>query len=296
MNDDLRLPELFHYLLDRRRRVPGAGLRAVPVLADVRVRAGRAGAHDPDAVPARRARGAARHLPAGLLRRRAASGSSPTPNATSRHRSTPRPRRTDGHRRRHRRAPTGYDPEGFRRRHGIDGPVRAVRGRREGGKGWERVARRVRRAVARANLPFDARDDGHGAVEPPAVDRRTASSTSATCPTTSATTRSPPPTAYIQPSALRELLAHDHGGVAGGHACHRQRRRSAVVRWHCERSGAGLIYETPEEFAACLHFVARAARRRAQLAAGGRAYVLAHYAPADVLDGIERTLLEWTRP
>ena len=101
--------------------------------------------------------------------------------------------------------------------------------------------------------------------------------------------------AYLQPSALESFSRTImEAWLAGTPVI--ANADAAVVRWHCERSGAGLLYETPEELAACLDFVAQRPEEARKLAAGGRAYVLAHYAPADVLDGIESTLLEWTRP
>ena len=50
-----------------------------------------------------------------------------------------------------------------------------------------------------------------------------------------------------------------------------------VVRWHCERSRAGLLYEDADELAACLDFVAQQPDEARRLAAGGRDYVLEHY-------------------
>ncbi len=100
--------------------------------------------------------------------------------------------------------------------------------------------------------------------------------------------------AYLQPSALesfsRTIMESWLAGtpvIANG--------QSAVVRWHCERSGAGLLYETSEELAACLDFVAQRPDQARRLAEGGRAYVLAHYEPSDVLDRMEATLVDWTR-
>ena len=62
---------------------------------------------------------------------------------------------------------------------------------------------------------------------------------------------------------------------------------SAVVRDHCERSGAGLVYDDDLEFEECLAFLAAEPAAGAQLAAGGRGYVLDNYGWSDVLDRIE---------
>jgi glycosyltransferase involved in cell wall biosynthesis len=68
---------------------------------------------------------------------------------------------------------------------------------------------------------------------------------------------------------------------------------SAVVSWHCERSGAGLVYEDVFEFEQCLRFVAEAPEQARALAAGGRQYVLDHYTWPVTLDRMEATLEEW---
>ncbi len=69
---------------------------------------------------------------------------------------------------------------------------------------------------------------------------------------------------------------------------------SDVVAWHCRRSGAGLLYADQHEFEQCLLFLADAPRVAARLAAGGRDYVLAHYQWDGVLDQVEAALDEWT--
>jgi glycosyltransferase involved in cell wall biosynthesis len=65
---------------------------------------------------------------------------------------------------------------------------------------------------------------------------------------------------------------------------------SAVVAYHCERSGAGLVYDDDLEFEECLAFLAAEPAAAADLAAGGRAYVLEHYTWPDVMDRIEAAL------
>ena len=68
---------------------------------------------------------------------------------------------------------------------------------------------------------------------------------------------------------------------------------SAVNRWHCERSGAGLVYDDDDEFEECLRFVAEAPDAAAGIAAAGRDYVLEHYTWPPVLDAVERTIDTW---
>ena len=59
---------------------------------------------------------------------------------------------------------------------------------------------------------------------------------------------------------------------------------------------AGLLYEDGDELGACLDFVAHRPDEARRLAQDGRAYVLAHYHPSDVLDRVEATLRDWTTP
>jgi glycosyltransferase involved in cell wall biosynthesis len=69
---------------------------------------------------------------------------------------------------------------------------------------------------------------------------------------------------------------------------------SDVVRYHCERSGAGLLYEDEVELAECLAFLAEAPDSARQLAGRGRAYVLDNYQWDTVLDKVEAALSGWT--
>ena len=151
--------------------------------------------------------------------------------------------------------PTSYDPDGFRRRHGIDGRFVLYAGRREGAKGWEGLVASFADAVARHNLPFTLVTTGTGPVLPPdslvgrVVDL-------GFLPEDELANAYAAADAYLQPSALesfsRTIMESWLAGtpvIANADA--------AVVRWHCERSGAGLLYETPEELAACLDFVAQ---------------------------------------
>ena len=67
---------------------------------------------------------------------------------------------------------------------------------------------------------------------------------------------------------------------------------SAVVSWHCARSGAGLTYDDDAALEQCLRFVAEAPTEAAALAAPGRGYVLEHYTWPVTLDRMEASLEE----
>ena len=185
-----------------------------------------------------------------------------------------------------------YDAERFRRRHGIEGPFVLYAGRREGAKGWDGLLESFARAVTGRSLDLSLVTMGVGDVRPPAdvadrvidlgflddADRDDAFAAAA---------------AYVQPSRYesfsRTVMEAWLAGtlvVANG--------ASAVVRWHCDRSDAGLVYEDDLELEQCLAFVAEQPAEAERLAQPGRRYVLDHYTWPAVLDRVEATLEEWT--
>lgn len=187
--------------------------------------------------------------------------------------------------------PGAYDPEGFRRRHGIEGRFVLYAGRREGAKGWERLVEGFAAATARHGLPFTLVTMGVGEVRPPAdvADRVV---DLGFLPDAERDDAFAAADAYLQPSAMesfsRTVMEAWLAGtpvVANG--------ASEVVAWHCARSGAGLTYDDDAELGQCLAFVAEAPEAAAELARPGREYVLDHYAWKAVLDRMEATLEEW---
>jgi glycosyltransferase involved in cell wall biosynthesis len=188
--------------------------------------------------------------------------------------------------------PDRYDPEGFRRRHGIEGRFLLYAGRREGAKGWETLLEQLARVRVRRELPFTLVTMGAGPVRPPAAiadrvidvgflsdDERDAAFAAAD--------------AYVQPSRFEAFsrtimeawLAGTPVVASGG---------SEVVRYHCERSGAGLLYNDDNELEECLAFLAEAPEIAAELAGRGRGYVLDNYRWDTVLDNVEAALCTWT--
>jgi glycosyltransferase involved in cell wall biosynthesis len=187
--------------------------------------------------------------------------------------------------------PDSYDPEGFRARHGIDGPFVLYSGRREGAKGWEWMLDAFATAVTRHGIGLKLVTTGTGDVKPPAavadrvVDLGFVSAKERDDAMAAAS-------AYLQPSALesfsRTAMETWLAGtllVANG--------RSDVVRWHCERSGAGLTYEGAEELIAALRFVDAEPDAARALAAGGRQYVLDNYRWDAVLNRLETAIDTW---
>jgi glycosyltransferase involved in cell wall biosynthesis len=185
--------------------------------------------------------------------------------------------------------PEGYDPDGFRARHGL-GDRRFVlyAGRREGAKGWEQLLDNFCTAVRRHQLDLSLVTFGTGDVKPPAdladrvIDLGLVSDRDRDDAFAAAS-------AYLQPSALesfsRTVMEAWMAGtpvIANG--------ASAVVSWHCERSGAGLTYDDAADLEQCLRFVAEAPGDAAALAQPGRAYVLDNYTWPVTLDRMEASL------
>jgi glycosyltransferase involved in cell wall biosynthesis len=189
--------------------------------------------------------------------------------------------------------PAAYDPDGFRARYGITGPFLLYAGRREGGKGWDALLTGFAEAVRRnPSLPFSLVTMGGGPVNPPADiadrvvdlgflpdDERDNAFAAADC--------------YLQPSRYESFSRTImEAWLAGTPVI--ANAGSDVVAWHCERSGAGLVYDDDQEFEQCLLFLAAAPEAAAAMAASGRDYVLGNYQWDDVLDRVEKCLEEWT--
>ena len=188
--------------------------------------------------------------------------------------------------------PNRYDPARFRDKFGVDGRFVLYAGRREGAKNWEVLLEGFARASARQNLPFQLVTIGAGDVNAPreiadrVVDLGFLSDEDRNDAFAAAD-------AYLQPSAYEAfsrtiMEAWLAGTVVIGSGA------SDVVRWHCERSGAGLVYDDDLELEQALAFVAHAPDAAVQLAKHGREYVLEHYAFPAVVDRIEATLEKWT--
>lgn len=188
--------------------------------------------------------------------------------------------------------PTSYDPEGFRRRYGISGRFLLYAGRREGAKGWEDLLDALAAAHRRSPLPFSLVTMGGGPVHPPAAIADKVIDVGF-LPDAERDNAFAAADAYIQPSRYeafsRTIMEAWLAGIpvianAG----------SDVVRWHCERSGAGLVYDDAWELEQCLRFLADAPEAARALAAPGRDYVLANYTWDAVLDRVEEALSSWT--
>lgn len=185
--------------------------------------------------------------------------------------------------------PEGYDPDGFRARHGL-GERRFVLygGRREGAKNWDALLDGFVAAVRKEDLDLTLVTFGVGDVHAPPdvadriVDLGRLSDQDRDDAFAAAS-------AYLQPSAMESFSRTVmEAWLAGTPVI--ANAASDVVRWHCERSGAGLTYDDDTELEQCLRFVAEAPDAAAALAAPGRAYVLEHYTWPATLDRMEARL------
>lgn len=184
--------------------------------------------------------------------------------------------------------PDRYDPEGFKLRHGLERPFVLYAGRREQGKGWQRLLGAFASALVHHDLPFDLVTIGVGAVEVPdgLADRVVDLGFLDAKELPNAFAAS---SALLQPSENESfsrtvmeawLASTPVLATASGE----------VVAWHCERSGGGLTYADEWELGACLAFLAEAPESATALAERGRAYVLANYTWDRVLDEMEAFL------
>ena len=185
---------------------------------------------------------------------------------------------------------TPPDPEAFRSRHGITDPFVLYAGRREGAKGWENLLDQFDRICARIDIPFKFVTFGSGAVSPPEgiADRVV---DLGFLPEAEKSAAFAAAAAYLQPSTLesfsRTILEAWLAGtvvIANG--------AGDVVRWHCERSGAGLTYSDEYELQACLEFVASNPTAATEMAKRGTEYVSANYGWGSALECIESRISE----
>jgi glycosyltransferase involved in cell wall biosynthesis len=186
--------------------------------------------------------------------------------------------------------PEAYDADGFRARHGLERPFVLFAGRREGGKGWDWLVDAYAFAVAHYDVPLDLVTVGVGPARVPAelTDRVI---DLGFLPDHEVPDAFAAASAYVQPSAnesfsrtvMEAWLARTPVLVTA---------QSEVLRWHCERSGAGLVFSDEYELAQALAFVTGAPKVAGALADQGREYVLANYTWPVVLDAMEAALGE----
>jgi glycosyltransferase involved in cell wall biosynthesis len=183
--------------------------------------------------------------------------------------------------------PPRYDPDRFRARHGLARPFVLYAGRREAGKGWFDFLRGYAAALA-DGVDIDLVTVGVGKPDPPkaVADRVIDLGFVAEEEVGDAFAAA---VAYVQPSPNESFSRTVMESWLAGTPVIAS-AAGAVVRWHCERSGAGLVYHDDAELAECLALAAEAPDRLRALAVRGRDYVLTNYTWAAVLDRMEEAL------
>ncbi len=184
--------------------------------------------------------------------------------------------------------PGAYDAEGFRRRHRLDRPFLLYAGRREPEKGWDRLMAGFELAVETYGLSLDLVTIGAGKPIIPASlasrvrDLGFLSESERNNAFAAAE-------AYLQPSTNESFSRTVMESWLAGTPVIAS-AQGGVVRWHCERSHGGLVYEDDFELAQCLLLVEQAPALAKQLATKGRTYVLENYPWDEVLDRMEHSL------
>ena len=184
--------------------------------------------------------------------------------------------------------PERYDPEGFRARHGLERPFVLYAGRREVGKGWNDLLRAYTAAVVQLGIDLDLVTVGVGAVKlPKGLGRRVIDL--GFLPEAEVPDAFAAAAAYVQPSPNESFSRTVMEAWLAGTPVIAS-AAGAVVRWHCERSGAGIVYRDDDELIESLALCAEVPDRLAAIADRGRPYVLANYTWGAILDRMEEAL------
>jgi glycosyltransferase involved in cell wall biosynthesis len=163
-------------------------------------------------------------------------------------------------------------------------------GRREGGKGWFELLGAFTRAVVEYGADLDLVTTGVGPVEPAGIVADRVHDLGMldyeSLPHVFAAAA-----AFVLPSknesfsrVIMESWLAGTGVVANA--------GSAVVAWHCERSGAGITYADPDELVQAMVLLGEQPEVLRALAPSGREYVLREYTWPVVLDRMEAALAE----
>jgi glycosyltransferase involved in cell wall biosynthesis len=176
--------------------------------------------------------------------------------------------------------PSGYDAAGFMRRHNLGRPFVLFAGRREEGKGSPLAAI----AVA-DSLGLDVVSIGKGSWPAPVADRVVDLGFVSDEERNNAFAAA---TAYIQPSRMESFSRTTMESWLAGTPVIAV-ADSAVVAWHCQRSGGGLTYSGSSGLADGLRLLATP-ERGSEMGAAGRRYVIENYTWPPVLDHMEASL------
>ncbi|MEM8922563.1 MAG: glycosyltransferase family 4 protein [Actinomycetota bacterium] len=184
-----------------------------------------------------------------------------------------------------------HDPDAFRSEYGVEGPFLYYAGRREWGKGWLQLVEAFGRLLADGVDDLQLVTSGVGDIEAPEEVRRRIVDVGFLSDAMRDNAMAAA-SAYVQPSALESFSRTVLEAWAAGTPVIAN-AGSAVVSWHVERSGAGLLYRGTSELTEALRFAAEEPTALAALAGPGRHYVSEHYRWSDVVDRMLDTLDRW---
>jgi glycosyltransferase involved in cell wall biosynthesis len=185
--------------------------------------------------------------------------------------------------------PDGYDPDRFRARYGIEGPFVLYAGRRESAKGFGRLVDWFAAGAAQRPGPLRLVVAGPGPApipdhaQPFVVDVGALSERDRDDALAAARALVQPSPAESFSRTMMEAWLAGTFVLANG--------ESVVSRWHCERAGAGAVYRDEAEFADWMRRLADPAW--SSPGGDGRAYVLREYTWPVVLDRIEELVDAW---
>lgn len=181
--------------------------------------------------------------------------------------------------------PDEYAPQDFRKEYGIEEPFILYLGRREADKGWNWLMDQFSRAKTSVKLVTAGSADAavphrlRGRVIDVgvlSVDQRNNALAAAL--------------AYVQPS-LMESYSRTVMEAWLAQTPVLGRRGSAVVEWHCTRSGGGKVFSAAKDLAQHIEKLRSDPDMTAEMGRVGREYVLENYQWEHVLDLIEADLV-----
>jgi len=180
--------------------------------------------------------------------------------------------------------PESYEPEEFRDEYGIDSPFVLYLGRREVEKGWPWLMD----VFSRTRTPVKLVSAGAGdAAVPPKLRGRVIDVGLLTMEQRNNALAAA--LAYIQPSLMESYSRTVmESWLAGTPVL--ARRGSAVVEWHCARSGGGSGFAGSRDLTKSLMSLLDDPQEAARTGERGRCYVLENYQWPHVLDLIEADL------
>ena len=190
--------------------------------------------------------------------------------------------------------PESYRPDEFRDRHGLSRPFLLYAGRRELDKGWDWLLNAYAQALRNGMANVDLVTIGAGdAAVPPELGVAALGGAVIDLGFLSDAERNDAfaaALAYVQPSRMESFsrtimeawLARTPVLAISG---------SAVVEWHCRRSGAGFSFEDGAELALHVAGLLADPGEATVMAESGRRYVLENYSWPLVLDRMEGDLV-----